>query len=33
MWFVQELQSSMDMDSLSWNFSGTSKIYLNFMFI
>lgn len=30
MLFVQELQSSMDMDSLSWNFSGTLKLILNF---
>ena len=33
MLFVQELQSSMDMDSLSWNFSGTLKTYLKFLFI
>lgn len=29
MLFVQELQSSMGMDSLSWNFSGTLKLILN----
>lgn len=27
--FVLELQSSMDMGSLSWDFSGTLKLILN----